>query len=154
MSSFNNQIKAGWAAYNKRDFSTAIELFEKALLESGDSLHILGHIAYCYNKKDVLDRSIQYCERALKIDPKYFFAFEILSEVYAKKCDNSKAYYYIHKAMKNRPTIPKLPNFINRIIKSLRLEKTKISLLNNIWNEPEDAEWLKWAQQFKASYEI
>ena len=148
MSDFRNQLKAGWAAYKKKDYSTAIELFEKDLEKNGDRLHILGHIAFCYNKKDILEKSIYYCERALKIDINYFFAFQILSEIYAKKSQNTEAYNYIQKALDNRPTLPRLPGFLTRIFQRLKLTR-----IIDIWNEPDDSEWLKWAQQFKTSYE-
>jgi tetratricopeptide (TPR) repeat protein len=149
MSDFKNQVKAGWAAYRKKDYSTALELFEKDLQKNGDRLHILGSIAFCYNKKNVLDKSIHYCERALNIDPNYYFAFQILSEVHAKKSENSEAYDYIQKAMNHRPTLPKFPDFLTRILQGLRLAHLK-----DIWDEPEDSEWLSWAQQFKESYEL
>jgi tetratricopeptide (TPR) repeat protein len=157
MSSINKLIKAGQAAYYRKDFSTAIDLFEKNLDESGDCLHTLGHLAYCYKEKCDLDKSTHYCERALKIDPNYFFAFEVLSEVYAKRNENTKAYQYIQKAMANRPSMPESSGIVSKIVKFILKIlgfKNQLNYLKKIWNEPEDIEWLTWAQKFKASYEI
>jgi len=156
MGRITKQIKTGWAAYHKSDFKSAIEFYEKDIVENGERLHILGPLAYCYKEEGDLEKSINYCDKALKIDPTYYYAFEILAEVYAKKNETAKAYHCIQMALKNRPPTPKLPDAVNKIgraiIKIFGLKNT--NELKAIWNEPDDIGWLNWARKYKMTYEI
>ena len=158
MRDITRQLKAGWAAYHKKDFSRAIELSEMDLHESGERLHTLGHLAVCYKEKDELAKSVEYCERALSIDPEYYLAFKVLSEIHARRDDTERAYFFIQKALKYRPVMPKPPEIWSRIggflLKVFGLNKYQINELERIWYEPDDIEWVTWAQEFKARYEM
>ena len=157
MGDFSKQLKAIWAGYAKKDYPLAIKHYEEVISKGKSSPNILYTIAFFHKELKNFDTAIEYCEKALQQDPNHYFTLQVMSEVYAKKGDEEKAYQYILRALPNRP--PPLPDqaqgvvkFGKALLKVFGLED-KEDTLRKMWYDSEEIEWCTWAIQFKSEYE-
>lgn len=149
-------MRGACAAFQKKDYERAIELYKGTLGEPRDHTTSLAIIAYCYKELNHLDDAMEYCNEVLQVDSDNFFALEVLAEVYARKNEDEQAYQCIQRALSNRPAIPDPPKGLVKftsVLFKLFGQSNHEKSLKDQWYEPEDQEWLDWAQKFKQAYE-
>ncbi len=85
MSTHVEHYKVGMAAYGQGDNASAIEAFEKALVEKPDWTEAMHGLALALMHMDELDRAIEVGHAIAKIDKEDPFAHTSLSMFYQRK---------------------------------------------------------------------
>lgn len=156
MTTLSQQIKAARYAYGKKEYKKAVLIYEKLIAEGNQHPNTLSGLALCYLHLGEFEKSENLCQQALEVDQAHYFALQVLSQIYEKNNEKAKAYNCIQKALSNRPKLPEIPKAITNISKCI-LKIFGLSHAQNeiqeIWNEPEDLEWLEWAEEFKRRFE-
>ena len=78
----NSNIIKGKAALQEESWSTAINLFEKALAGQPDSADIHNFLGYAHRKSGDIDKALEHYEMALDINPDHKSTLEYLGEAY------------------------------------------------------------------------
>jgi tetratricopeptide (TPR) repeat protein len=148
--SFNSSLKEGIKAYKKKQFTSAIQYFKKALSENSDFAEIYYWIGLCNWKLNESKEVIEACSHAILINPKYSIAFNLRGIAYSEQGNLEQAIsdftdaiayqYKLFKAYFNRGLIYKRKN---ELLKSSSDFNKTIELLNTILSEnPTDEEAL------------
>jgi tetratricopeptide (TPR) repeat protein len=78
----NPSVEAGRKAIDAKDFKGAVGHLTKAVQESPDDADAHSMLGYSYRKLGTFDKSMEYYQKALKLDPNHRSAHEYLGELY------------------------------------------------------------------------
>ena len=152
-------LKVQWQVarrVGRKDFDGAIRVLEEALNGGAMDVHPLELIAHCHYWAKREEMAIACAKRALDIDPKFFGAMKLLSEIYARRTDHDTAAQYVRRALEQYPRpLPPTPKAFLSILRAATF------LFPRLRNVAEDAgnpnknteQWYAWAKEYLAWYD-
>jgi tetratricopeptide (TPR) repeat protein len=144
----------------RKDFDGAIRVLEEALNGGAMDVHHLDLIAHCHYWAKREEMAIASAKRALDIDPKFFGAMKLLSEIYARRTDHDTAAQYVRRALEQYPQpLPATPKGFFGILRAAsflfpRLRSVAVRAREDIGNPNKNTEqWYAWAKEYLAWYD-
>ena len=156
--SFNEDIKAS-KAIGSGDYNTAIKIYTSRLEKDENDLISLQMLACCYEWKDDKERTIEYANKALVVDPNNFSMLMVAARYWLSLNDADRTFLYACRVVDNPPIqVPEIPKWVFCILKPLSIfrrfrhfeKNTKMDLSKN---DERDEDNLKWANEYKVWYE-
>ncbi len=86
----------------KKDYTNAIEIYEKAIDSDPGLAHAYVSMAAAYFQQKKYDEAMVNCEEAIKINPKIADAYVLMAAIYHSQLDYEEAYKLCEKALKLR----------------------------------------------------
>jgi tetratricopeptide (TPR) repeat protein len=89
--SVDPDFATGQAAFQAKDWTTAITAFSSAALRDTRNADIENYLGYAYRQTGQLELAFKHYERALQLDPRHRGAHEYIGEAYLIVNDLAKA---------------------------------------------------------------
>lgn len=137
-----------------KDYKKTIRCLDELLAEVGENPHTLHMLAHCHERLGAGDQAIAYAERALSVDPDHTGSLQVLSRVYVRQEDYSRAYDCVTRALDTLALVPG-PDTPPRGAKGFLWRVLRAGQTRDPVSSPGsvDAEWQEWARAFRRWYE-
>jgi tetratricopeptide (TPR) repeat protein len=100
----------------RRDFAAAIGALESYQISNPTDTACLNLLAQCHRWSGADDKAIEVAEKVLEVDPHYFPALKLLSEILAQGSDHERAAAYMRRGVESYPQeMSPLPYFLMQL---------------------------------------
>lgn len=99
-----NLIQQGYLLLNQKLYDHAVRIFSNILSQNPEDVEALVGLASSYQHQNKTEEAIKIAKTALEINPTYFYAYDILAEIYfINKNDYLKAEEFALKSLDIEP---------------------------------------------------
>jgi O-antigen ligase/tetratricopeptide (TPR) repeat protein len=104
-----------YAFYSNAKFDDAIAIYEKGLSDRGESPDLYSQLAAAYGAKGNVQKTLEYTEKAIALNPAYTDAYYNLAVAYYRMGNRAGAVEALEKILKIDPSDAKAKGFIKVI---------------------------------------
>jgi tetratricopeptide (TPR) repeat protein len=144
----------------RKDFAAAIRALESYQVSNPTDTECLDLLAQCHRWSGAGDKAIEVAEKVLEVDPHYFPALKLLSEILAQGSDHERAAAYLRRGVESYPQeMSPLPYFLLQLarvtMRILRPRREMSAQGFEPWEtiNAENRAWFKWAKEYLAWFD-
>lgn len=144
-----------------KDFDGAIKMLTEGLANTKEDALSLEMIAHCHQWAGRGEMAIASAKKLLELSPKYFGAFELLSQIYAERGEHETAAHYARLGLENYPE-PQ-PQISRTIVQFVQLLFRALGLFSSRFRKAAEVDtpdpnklhenWYAWAKQYLKWYD-
>jgi tetratricopeptide (TPR) repeat protein len=141
----------------RRDFAAAIGALESYQISNPTDTACLNLLAQCHRWSGADDKAIEVAEKVLEVDPHYFPALKLLSEILAQGSDHERAAAYMRRGVESYPQeMSPLPYFLMQLarvtMRTLRPRRKMSAQEFEPWESinAENRAWFQCAKEYLA----
>ena len=122
-------------------FREAIPVLTQALTQNPQNYQVICSISYCFSQLEENDKSLQYAEKAIAVDPEAEWGYRLKSIVYGRRRDRSNALEFARKAVSLDPENEfALSNFVHVLLYAEKLQEDRMTAEKILEMSPDSAQ--------------